>query len=86
MAFKYLAAEKKGKSRNKFSGQIHNIRINFVTMPTNVIPQPMCTSKVYEVLPIKLLHTLQRTNKTPILFLTHNLPFCSHFKEMLQHA
>ena len=38
MAFKYLAPEKKRKSRNKFTGQIHIIRINFVTMTTNVIP------------------------------------------------
>lgn len=51
-----------------------------------MLSPPMCTSEVYEVLPIKLLHTLQRTNKTLILFLTHNLPFCFHFKEMLQHA
>jgi len=87
MAFKYLAPEKKGTSRNKFSGQIHNIRINFVTMPTNDIPH-LCVQlkSFYEVLQIKLLLTFQRTNKTLILLLTRNLPFCFHFKELLQQA
>jgi len=87
MAFKYLTPENKGKWRNKFSCQIHNIRINYITMPTKVIPHLRVHLKsFYQVLLIKLLNTLQRTNKTLILFWTHHLPFCFHFKEMLQHA
>jgi len=56
-------------------------------MPTNDIPH-LCVQlkSFYEVLQIRLLLTLQRTNKTLILLLTRNLPFYFHFKELLQQA